>query len=75
LSGRNCGSFFHSLKRTANREHKLPQKELAEPLGVTVRACRYYEEGKRYPDFQGLPALADDFQIPLDYLVGRSDQR
>ena len=50
-------------------------RQEAERLGVTVRAYHYYEEGKRYPDFQGLLTLADCFQVSLDYLVGRSDQR
>lgn len=56
-------------------ERNMRQQDLADQLGITVRAYRYYEQGKRYPDFQGLLALADYFQVPLDYLVGRSDQR
>ena len=56
-------------------EYKISQKDLAEKLGISDRAYRYYEEGKRYPDFQGLLMLADCFQVSLDYLVGRSDVR
>ena len=56
-------------------EKKIAQKDLAERLGVTVRAYRYYEEGKRFPDFQGLLTLADCFQVSLDYLAGRTDER
>ena len=55
-------------------ERDVRQQDLADQLGITVRAYRYYEQGQRYPDFQGLLALADYFQVPLDYLVGRSDQ-
>lgn len=66
---------FAMRLKTLRGELNIPQKELAERLGVTVRAYRYYEEGKRYPDFQGLLTLADCFQVSLDYLVGRSDQR
>ena len=57
------------------KEKKVPQKELAECLGISVRAYHYYEEGKRYPDFQGLLALADFYGVSLDYLVGRTDRR
>ena len=57
------------------KEQKVPQKDLAEKLGITVRAYHYYEAGKRYPDFQGLIILADYFGVTLDYLVGRSDRR
>lgn len=56
------------------KEKKVPQKELAERLGISVRAYHYYEEGKRYPDFQGLLTLADFYGVSLDYLVGRTEQ-
>ena len=32
------------------------------------------EAGKNRPDFDGLIALADYFDVSLDYLVGRSDR-
>ena len=57
------------------KEKKVPQKELAERLGISVRAYHYYEEGQRYPDFQGLLTLADFYGVSLDYLVGRTEQR
>lgn len=57
------------------KEKKVPQKELAERLGISVRAYHYYEEGKRYPDFQGLLTLAEFYGVSLDYLVGRTEQR
>ena len=57
------------------KEKRVPQKELAERLGISVRAYHYYEEGKRYPDFQGLLTLADFYGVSLDYLVGRTEQR
>ncbi len=53
----------------------ITQKSMGERLGITTRAYQFYESGERYPDFQGLLALADYFQVPLDYLVGRSDKR
>lgn len=45
-----------------------------EYLGISTRAYQYYESGERYPDFEGLLALADYFQVSIDYLVGRSDE-
>ena len=67
----NC--FCDRLKqlRTVRR---ATQKELGEYLGVSTRAYQYYEQGERYPDFEGLLALADYFQVSLDYLVGRGDE-
>jgi len=68
-------NIFALRLQELRKEQKVPQKDLAEHLGITVRAYHYYEEGKRYPDFQGLIALADYFGVTLDYLVGRSDSR
>lgn len=67
----NC--FCNRLKqlRTAQR---ITQKEMGEYLGISTRAYQYYEGGERYPDFEGLIALADYFQVSIDYLVGRSDE-
>ena len=42
-------------------------------LGVTDEAVRLLEKGKRSPSFEVLCALADYFDVSLDYLVGRSD--
>ncbi len=42
-------------------------------LGVTDEAVRLLEKGKRSPSFEVLCALADFFDVSLDYLVGRSD--
>ena len=71
---RDYGKICSKIKRAADRK-KIAQKDLAEQLGITVRAYRYYEEGKRFPDFQGLLRLADCFQVSLDYLAGRTDER
>ena len=44
-------------------------------LGVTRWSVHNYETGKNRPDYDGLLALADYFDVSLDYLVGRSDRR
>ena len=62
------------LKNLRN-EKGVTQKAMGEYLEITVRAYQFYEEGKRYPDFHGLIALADYFDVSIDYLVGRTDQR
>lgn len=46
---------------------------VAEFLGVTSEAVRLLEKGKRSPSFEVLCALADYFDVSLDYLCGRSD--
>ena len=49
------------------------QKDIADYLGISIRAYQHYETGTRYPDFQGINKLADYFEVSTDYLLGRSD--
>lgn len=60
------------LKETRKAHHKL-QREIAELLGVTERHYRHCEAGKVDLPSSKLIALADYFDVSLDYLVGRSD--
>ena len=54
-------------------EKKLTQKQTAEGVGIPERQYQYYEYGKNVPSALLLCALADYFDVSLDYLVGRSD--
>lgn len=64
--------FSKRLKslRTANK--KL-QRDMADLLKVTERHYRLCESGKVDIPISKLIALADFFDVSLDYLVGRSD--
>lgn len=48
-------------------------KECAEYLGIKTRSYQAYEGGTREPDIESLIALADFFDVTLDYLMGRTD--
>ena len=50
----------------------VTQKALGEALGITSIAEQRYEYGERIPNLKMLVALADYFDVSLDYLVGRS---
>ena len=50
-------------------------KDVAEAIGVTKAAMSQFEAGKNAPSSAMLIALADYFDVSLDYLVGRSDKR
>ena len=56
-------------------ERHLTQQEMAEFLGMKTRAYQYYEGDDRRPNYEKLVALADFFQVSVDYLIGHSDQR
>ena len=53
----------------------VTQGEVAEYLGIKIRAYQYYESGGRRPDFEGMVALANYFNVTTDYLLGRTDKR
>lgn len=50
------------------------QREAAEYLGIKVRSYQAYEAGEREPNIDGLVALADFFDVSLDWLTGREDR-
>lgn len=54
-------------------EKGFTQKQVAEGIGITDRQYQNYEYGKKTPSALILCALADYFNVSLDYLVGRSD--
>lgn len=53
------------------KERGLKQQELADALGISLRAYRYYESGEREPQVSLLVRMADFFDLSLDELVGR----
>ncbi|WP_083516103.1 helix-turn-helix domain-containing protein [Alicyclobacillus sendaiensis] len=66
-------SLFGQRLRHLRRESGVSQRELSAHLGVTERALRFYESSDREPTIDQLIALADFFNVSLDYLVGRTD--
>ena len=55
------------------QSHDLSQKQLASEIRLSEVAIQNYEARRRKPAFDILIALADYFDVSLDYLVGRSD--
>ena len=66
---------FASRIRELRTERKMKQQELADTFSVRVRTYQGYEYGESYPEVAKLIAIADYFDVSLDYLVGRSDVR
>lgn len=55
------------------KSRNLTQKQLAAEIQLSELAIQHYESRRRKPAFDMLIALADYFDVSLDYLVGRSD--
>lgn len=58
---------------TLRKSHNLTQKQLAVEIKLSELAIQHYESQRRKPAFDALIALADFFDVSLDYLVGRTD--
>ena len=50
--------------------NKISQKELSKNLNITQQALSYYEQEKRVPNEPTWQALADFFNVSVDYLKG-----
>lgn len=64
---------FDQRLKALRKEKGVTQKQLAEAIGITERGLQGYEIKDRKPGYDALIALADYFDVSLDYLVGRSD--
>jgi len=66
--------FDFATRLKALRQSKgITQKQLGIEIGTSERGIQNYEMGVRKPTYDILIALADFFNISLDYLTGRSD--
>lgn len=65
-------TFIERLKQL-RAEKKATQKDVADFLHFNARSYQKIETAEVKPSFDTLIALADYFDVSLDYLVGRSD--
>lgn len=68
-------STFAQRIKELRKERKLKQQQLADQFSIKLRTYQGYEYGESYPEVAKLIAIADYFDVSLDYLVGRSDVR
>lgn len=65
-------NFAERLKQ-CRKKNSATQKQTAIAIGTTEQNYQRYERGAQQPTLPVLCALADFFDVSLDYLVGRSD--
>jgi len=63
---------FGKVLRSLRIKNSMTQKQLADTLGVSESRISMYERCQREPDFEMLEAIADYFNVDMDYLTGRS---
>ena len=63
--------MFRLKELRTNR--KISQVKLAMDLNLSQNSISRYETGEREADYDTLVAIADYFNISVDYLLGRTD--
>lgn len=63
---------FSEIIKLLRIERGITQEQLAALLKVSRSTIGMYETGSREPDFETLEAIADIFNVDMDYLMGRS---
>jgi len=64
---------FSDRIKTLRKEKAITQEKLAEIIQVSQKTIAHLENDYRKPSYELLIALADYFNVSLDYLTGRSD--
>ena len=59
--------------KALREDRRIYQKEMAELLGLSLRGYQCYESDESEPRLSTLIAIADYYNVSIDYLVGRTD--
>lgn len=65
-------AFAIRLKRLRERR-RMSRKALGELCGLSKNIIGQYEQGEKEPSVGTLIELADFFDVPIDYLLGRQN--
>lgn len=66
--------YFMNLLKEIRLQSAMTANAVAEHLGILYRTYQKYESGEIDPPLSKAIAIADLFDVSLDYLVGRSDE-
>ena len=64
---------FSTRLKELRKGKKITQTVLGNAIGITLKQIQRYERDENDPTLSVLIALADFFDVSLDYLTGRSD--
>lgn len=65
--------IFAERIKTLRRKKNINQSELGKIIGLSDKAISDIERGYRLTTMEKLDALADFFDVSVDYLMGRTD--
>ena len=72
------GKFMANLEerlRLLRKEKNLKQEDAARLLDISLSSYCRYEQGLRDPNAKVLWKIADFYEVTVDYLIGRTDER
>lgn len=67
------GAIIIIRLKELREKRKISQTRLAIELNMSQNSISRYESGVREADYKTLLAIADYFNVSLDYLFGRTD--
>lgn len=65
--------MFHNRLRSARIARGYTLQQTADAVEIPLRSYQRYESADSEPDFSMLIKLADLFNVPTDFLLGRDD--
>jgi transcriptional regulator with XRE-family HTH domain len=68
-------SVFADRLKTLRLSKAATQEQVSVAVGIGLRRYAAYESGENLPRLETVIALADYFNVSLDYLVGRTDKK
>ena len=67
--------FLKNRIRELRKQAGETQVQIAEAIGVSPRYYQNLELGENLPGLECFIALADHFNVSMDYLAGRTEER
>ncbi|MCI9444055.1 MAG: helix-turn-helix transcriptional regulator [Oscillospiraceae bacterium] len=67
--------FFKARLRQLRKERGETQVQVSEATGIGERHYQKFEAGDNFPNVENLCALADHFEVSVDYLLGRTEEK
>lgn len=64
---------FAKILKELRKKHNMTQLDLSNALKVAKSTVSMYELGERMPSFEIMEAIADIFNVDMDYLYGRTE--
>lgn len=62
--------YYYQRLRDMREDNDMPQRAVAEILGITTQQYQLYESGKREMPMHLFMKLAEHYNVSLDYLSG-----